>query len=75
MYAGVPHRLIEDDVYEGYFLPKGTIVIANIWRMLHDPETYRDPMAFKPERYFDADDRLDFTGKDPADFAFGYGRR
>ena len=27
----VPHRLIEDDVYEGYLFPKGTIVIANVW--------------------------------------------
>ena len=28
---GVPHRLMEDDIYEGYLLPKGSIVIANIW--------------------------------------------
>ena len=27
----VPHRLIEDDIYEGYLFPKGTIVIANVW--------------------------------------------
>jgi len=28
---GLRHRVIEDDVYEGYLIPKGTIVIANIW--------------------------------------------
>lgn len=28
---GVPHRLLQDDVYEGYHLPRGTLVIANIW--------------------------------------------
>lgn len=27
----VPHRLIVDDVYEGYFLPAGSIVIGNSW--------------------------------------------
>jgi cytochrome P450 len=27
----VPHRLIEDDWYEGYLIPKGTTVVANIW--------------------------------------------
>ena len=47
----IPHRLIEDDVHAGYFLPKGTIIIANVWRMLHDAETYPDPMAFNPERF------------------------
>ena len=28
---GVPHVSTEDDVYEGYFIPKGMTVIANIW--------------------------------------------
>lgn len=28
---GIPHRLIKDDTYNGYFLPAGTIVIVNGW--------------------------------------------
>lgn len=28
---GVPHRLIADDHYNGYFMPAGSIVIANTW--------------------------------------------
>lgn len=28
---GVPHRTTEDDVYKGYFIPKGSVVIANQW--------------------------------------------
>ena len=27
----VPHRSIEDDEYRGYFIPKGSIIIPNIW--------------------------------------------
>ena len=27
----LPHRLMEDDVYNGYFLAKGSWVIGNIW--------------------------------------------
>ena len=27
----VPHRSVEDDEYRGYFIPKGSIVISNIW--------------------------------------------
>ena len=29
--TGVPHRVMEDDVYEGYFIPKGSLVLANLW--------------------------------------------
>ena len=27
----LPHSTLEDDVYEGYFIPKGTTVLPNIW--------------------------------------------
>ena len=29
--TGVPHRALEDNVYNGYFIPKGSLLIANIW--------------------------------------------
>ena len=29
--AAIPHRVIEDDFYAGYYIPKDTIVIANVW--------------------------------------------
>lgn len=28
--TGVPHRSIKDDVYEGYRIPKGSLIFANI---------------------------------------------
>lgn len=28
---GVPHTSTSDDEYDGYFIPKGTIVIGNSW--------------------------------------------
>ena len=34
---GLPHRLMEDDVYNGMFLPKGTLVFANVWYALLSP--------------------------------------
>lgn len=27
---GLPHRVMQDDIYEGMFIPKGTTVIANV---------------------------------------------
>ncbi|KAG8912436.1 hypothetical protein FRC00_004509 [Tulasnella sp. 408] len=29
--SGLPHASSKDDVYEGYFIPKGTTVMANAW--------------------------------------------
>ena len=28
---GIPHRVLEDDEYRGYHIPKGSMVIANLW--------------------------------------------
>jgi len=27
----LPHATLEDDLHDGYFIPKGTIVLTNIW--------------------------------------------
>jgi len=70
---GAPHCIEQDDVHEGYFIPKGSIVMANIWWFMHDPEVYKNPMKFDPERL------VAKPGKpaelDPFEYAFGYGRR
>ena len=74
--TAIPHRSTEDDVHAGYYLPKGTIVIPNIWRMLHDPETYPDPLQLILDRFIRRDDgKLDCTHRDPVDLALGFGRR
>ncbi|OSD06956.1 cytochrome P450 [Trametes coccinea BRFM310] len=67
------HELIQDDVHEGYFLPKGTRVVANVWKFLHDPQTYSDPMRFNPDRFIPTKDME--AERDPRDFCFGFGRR
>ncbi|KAJ7174153.1 cytochrome P450 [Mycena crocata] len=67
----VPHRAMADDVYEGYFIPKGTLVIANVWKFLHDPAVYSDPFVFNPDRFLGPN-----PAPDPTDVGvFGYGRR
>ncbi|RXW18763.1 hypothetical protein EST38_g7088 [Candolleomyces aberdarensis] len=70
----MPHKTTEDDFYDGYFIPKGTIVLGNAWAVLHDPDVFENPMEFIPERYIKNgnfnDDLIN-----PLDFAFGYGRR
>ncbi|KAG2007166.1 cytochrome P450 [Coprinopsis cinerea AmutBmut pab1-1] len=68
--TSVPHRVSEDDVHNGYFIPKGSLVIANIWYLLHDPSVYHDPMVFKPERFLGP-----VPEPDPRNACFGFGRR
>ncbi|KAH9971777.1 cytochrome P450 [Russula compacta] len=71
--VGVPHATTQDDVYDGYLIPKGAIVIANAWGMLHDPTAYPEPFSFKPERFLDADGT--FRDDPLLTAAFGFGRR
>lgn len=41
--TGMPHRAMEDDVHDGYLIPKGALIIPNIWyvpsRALHHAES------------------------------------
>ncbi|KAN0118658.1 Cytochrome P450 [Russula decolorans] len=66
--VAVPHRLTVDDVYEGYFLPAGSIVIGNTWAVLHDETVFPEPLRFQPERFLDRKVK-------PPDVGFGFGRR
>ncbi|PFH47240.1 hypothetical protein AMATHDRAFT_6963 [Amanita thiersii Skay4041] len=72
---GIGHMMTEDDVYDGYHIPKGTIVLGNAWAILHDPEIYPDPYVFKAERFL-KDGKFNLDGiLDPHEVAFGYRRR
>ncbi|KAI0674497.1 CyP450 monooxygenase [Trametes maxima] len=71
---GITHRLIEDDEYRGYFIPKGTLVLPNIWAYARDENRYPNPREFLPERFL-KDGKLNPDVLDPGEFAFGYGRR
>jgi len=68
----IPHALAEDDVYEGYFLPKGYSVMANVYAMTHNEAVYPDPFSFKPERFLDENGKMK---PDSRIFAYGFGRR
>ncbi|KIJ07412.1 hypothetical protein PAXINDRAFT_121037 [Paxillus involutus ATCC 200175] len=69
----VAHATVSDDVFEGYFIPKGSTVVPNIWAMLHNPDVYPEPHSFKPERYF-KDGKLD-DEVSTSHIGYGFGRR
>ncbi|KAF9044254.1 cytochrome P450 [Panaeolus papilionaceus] len=71
----VGHMATEDDEYNGYFIPKGTVLMGNAWSILHDPEVFDEPEEYIPERYIGKDGKLDPNARNPSVAAFGYGRR
>ncbi|KAI0684085.1 cytochrome P450 [Cytidiella melzeri] len=70
----LPHRMMQDDVHDGYFIPKGTSVFGNIWAILRDPEAYPNGDEFDPSRYVTETGELTDV-PNPYDVCFGYGRR
>ncbi|KAF6752844.1 cytochrome P450 98A3 [Ephemerocybe angulata] len=68
------HVSREDDEYNGYFIPKGTMVVPICWTMMHDPEVWDNPNDFRPERYL-KDGKIDPSVPDAERAAFGFGRR
>ncbi|PPR05573.1 hypothetical protein CVT24_002791 [Panaeolus cyanescens] len=68
----IPHRASEDDWYKGYFIPKGTAVIGNVWAMNRDERRYKDPLTFNPDRFMTPDGKLN---DDDRILAYGFGRR
>lgn len=79
--GGVPHALTRDDTYDGYFLPKGTVVVANTWAIHNDESEYDRPRGFMPDRFLNNDYGtrvpVDATrdNKRRTSYAFGAGRR
>ncbi|KAG2365405.1 cytochrome P450 [Suillus spraguei] len=75
---GIPHATVNDDVYEGYYIPKGATIMANTWSMARNPEKYPNPTRFIPERHMSkvtAGEPSTRRGPDDTSFAFGFGRR
>ncbi|KAF9003702.1 cytochrome P450, partial [Hymenopellis radicata] len=72
--TGIPHITFEDDVHDGYyFIPKGSIIFANIWRvclqMAHDRSVYTKPFLFDSERFMGPNPE-----QHPFEYLFGFGR-
>ncbi|KIK01617.1 hypothetical protein K443DRAFT_678273 [Laccaria amethystina LaAM-08-1] len=71
----LPHRLMEDDVYRGMHIPKGSLIFGNIWAIMHDEEIYPDSYTFNPDRFLTKVDADTERKRNPRNYVFGFGRR
>ncbi|KAJ0580012.1 putative cytochrome P450 [Helianthus annuus] len=47
----LPHESAEDCIIGGYHVPKGTMLLVNVWGIQNDPKIWDDPKTFRTERF------------------------
>ena len=55
---GVVHSSGVNTTLGDHSIPKGSMVISNLWAIHHNPEIWRNPEEFNPGRFLDADGHL-----------------
>uniref|UniRef100_F6ZBI1 Cytochrome P450 2U1 n=1 Tax=Monodelphis domestica TaxID=13616 RepID=F6ZBI1_MONDO len=55
---GIPRMTSEKTTLQGYTIPKGTMIIANLWAIHRDPAIWENPKNFSPERFLDEEGQL-----------------
>jgi len=69
----IARRTSQTDFYQGFYIPKGTIVMPNVWAISMDKRSGIPSEKFAPERFLSS--HVKQTATDPYLYAFGFGRR
>ncbi|EGS17163.1 uncharacterized protein CTHT_0064770 [Thermochaetoides thermophila DSM 1495] len=69
--GGTPHASTADDYYRGWFIPKGSTIIAPLWSIHLNEKDFPEPHEFRPERFLEQRKYPGNLGHS----AFGWGRR
>ncbi|XP_061205972.1 cytochrome P450 1A4-like [Neopsephotus bourkii] len=71
----IPHSTTRATALNGYYIPKDTCVFVNQWQVNHDEKLWKEPSAFKPERFLNAaGTEINRTEGDKV-MTFGLGKR
>jgi len=58
VYNGLPHLAVSEIAIDGYVIPKGATVVANVIKVMHNPEVFQDPCTFNPDRFLTEDGKF-----------------
>ncbi|KAL1568070.1 dimethylnonatriene synthase-like [Salvia divinorum] len=70
-----PREALEDCRIGKYHIPKGTRLVANLWKLHRDPNVWSDPDEFRPERFLNEKSEVHFKGQCFEFIPFSSGRR
>lgn len=80
-FTAVPHATARDDVYNGYKIAKGSLIMVNTYHLNHSGALITgDPREFDPSRFTDEETLIEMNSVSAESttrkhFTFGTGRR
>ncbi|KAK4951307.1 hypothetical protein LTR10_010280 [Elasticomyces elasticus] len=78
--TGIPHEVIQDDMYNGFHIPAGSVIHPLEWSISRDPAVFIQPEEWNPLRWLEAkyptyQEPLSHYPTITQYSQFGYGRR
>ena len=72
----LPRMAVTDSSIQGHTVSKGTTVFANSWALSFDPESWREPQRFRPERWLEEERHISGSGPEGCKFLpYSIGKR
>ncbi|KAD4584286.1 hypothetical protein R6Q59_036813 [Mikania micrantha] len=71
----VPHMNLQEAKLGGYDIPAESKILVNAWWLANNPDQWKKPEEFRPERFLEEEAKVEANGNDFRYLPFGVGRR
>ncbi|MFS7896900.1 putative trans-cinnamate 4-monooxygenase [Helianthus anomalus] len=71
----VPHMNLHDAKLGGFDIPAESKILVNAWWLANNPDQWKKPEEFRPERFLEEEAHVEANGNDFRYLPFGVGRR